>query len=133
MSDPKAAVEALEWVLDHEEINVALGAYRIRDRINELRAQAAASPEPVAWEKLRKVNMPYPGESGMRVIGFVVPDDGEPMALITEKLRKIIGNPPAAAERIALLEGLLLRANRCVRMDGDDDLADEIEAALGEG
>lgn len=35
-----AAIEALEWVLDHEDINVALGSYRIRDRIAELRAQA---------------------------------------------------------------------------------------------
>ena len=94
-------------------------------------AQAAAAPEP--WESMRKVNIPYPGGSGLRVIGFVVPDDGEPLALITEKLRKIIGHAPptpvATQEPVARIKAFAGTNNWTVEFLGKVSPGDLLYAA----
>jgi hypothetical protein len=113
--------------------------------------KAAASPEPVANESAAQASEAIPtGPSTTGVLDAMpVAVDPAPVwwhhprlgfmshVMVTQNERNLgpswiplYAHPSAAAERIALLEGLLLRANRCVRMDGDDDLADEIEAAL---
>jgi hypothetical protein len=76
---------------------------------------------PVAW-------VLYCTDGGIE--GPLLHRQMEPVRINSGAWTPLYAHPPAAAERIARLEGLLLRANRCVRMDGDDDLADEIEAAL---
>lgn len=64
-------------------------AEELREIAVELEAKAAPAV-PQGWRKQRMANWPH-SEHGMRLIGFVVPDDGRPLGLISERLEEIIG------------------------------------------
>ena len=130
MTDPKAAAEALQWA-----VSVALFALgedhpvirKIGSKADELRAQAAASPEPEPVAKVVHSANAYP------FINPIIDVADLPKGTL------LYAHPPAD-ERVALLEGLLRDLHATVwgecpalldeLRDGDSNLDMRIRAAL---
>ena len=136
-ADPKAAAEALE-AFGKKHIAVLRGRIGdiLSDRLDEeialLRAQAAASPEPIAWGCF------YPG--GMLNVDLVgTQADCQFWAESEDRQAQWIVRPLYDnTERIALLEGLLTDLISeaefpLSNIDLPRSMIERIRAALGEG